>query len=248
MIFADRNAFSEEYECIFSHFDEKESVIVYPNSVSNGRLVLKPMYFGIFPELEKHLLGLGYSVAYVDSVGRFGREDDIKRMANFVRFVTETYGLQAKCIPIGMSAGGACAIKLAALYPELVSCLYLDNPCVNYLSCPMGYGSSISMAQEAGKNEILEYLGLTKCSILTYRKHPYDYLQSLIGYRMPAVLVYGTEDTMVPYDENERHIVEQYERAKIPLLRIPKVGCGHHPHGVPAEHLSDVLDFFEKYK
>lgn len=246
MIFAEPDAFAERYSCEHFLFQGKEAVVVKPSGASNGFLVLKTMYFGVFPELEMHLLDIGYHVAYVDSDGRFGRENDLERMAAFIPFVTNAYGLYEKAVLIGMSAGGACAIKLAALYPNLIGVMYLDNPVVNVLSCPMGFGSSISKEDPEGKEELLRYLALDRNSILSYRLGPIDHLEELLHARIPAVLVYGTDDRLVPFCENAKLVSDLYRANNLPILIIPKEGFGHHPHGIQDD--KDVIEFFIKHQ
>lgn len=246
MIFAEPEAFSERYSCEFFSFQGKEAVVVTPPGTPNGFLVLKTIYFGIFPALEMHLLDIGYHVAYVDSNGRYGREDDLERMAAFISFITDTYGLQREAVLIGMSAGGACAIKLAALHPDLVCAMYLDNPVVDVLSCPMGLGSSTSKENLDGKKEFLRYLMLDQSSVLSYRLGPVDHLERLLHARIPIVLVYGTDDRLVPFCENAKLVSDLYCVNNIPILIIPKVGCGHHPHGVQDD--KKVIEFLKKYQ
>ena len=242
MLYAHEDAFREKYEEERFAFEGFEAAIVRPRGTANGRLALKTAYYGVFPELEYHLLELGYHVAYVDCEGRWGREDEIERMARFVQFVSDKCNLNGKCIPIGMSAGGGCAIKLAALHPEVVSAMYLDNPVVNYFSCPMGFGVR---SKPIRPEEFLNYYHYTVSSVLTCRTSPFDYLPKLAAAGIPMVLAYGTADDVVPFEENEALLIDLYERGQIPALVLAREGAGHHPHSL--EDDSGVVAFFDRY-
>ena len=241
MRYASEGRFAQYREELF-RFEGFEAAVVVPPCKPNGGLALKTVYYGAFPQLEYHLLELGYHVACIDCEGRWGREDEIDRMARFVQSVSGRYGLNGKCIPIGMSAGGACAIKLGALHPEAVSVLYLDNPVVDYFSCPLGFGVKSKLVRT---EEFLNYYHYTVSSVLTCRTSPFDYLPKLAAARVPMVLAYGTADEIVPFEENEKYLIDLYDREAIPSLIIPREGMEHHPHGV--EDDSGIIDFFRTY-
>ena len=123
-------------------FQGQQAHVVFPKAgTGNGRLMLKTVYWGAFPNaVEVPLLEQGFHLCFVKYGSRWGRDEDLDRYAGLVRFVANKYGLSERVVPIGMSCGGLIAIKLAAKYPEKIACLYLDNPVVNYMSCPCGFG------------------------------------------------------------------------------------------------------------
>ena len=59
------------------------------------------------------------------------------------------------------------AIYLAAKYPEKVSCMYLDAPVVNFLSCPFGFGKATA---ELPREEFIEARGIDEIEILSFRE------------------------------------------------------------------------------
>ena len=109
-------------------FEGKNACLVFPEEgKSNGRLALKTVYWDAFPQaVEVDLLKNGFHLCFVMSDHRWGVPEDVERMASFVRMITAQYGLDERVVPIGMSCGGLMAILLAAEYPELISCLYLQ--------------------------------------------------------------------------------------------------------------------------
>lgn len=240
------NPFADEFRCESFLFQGMHACVVFPpEGTANGKWLLKTVYFGAFPELEMDLLRRGYHLAYIDGQSRWGLEADLACKADFIRHISAQYGLNPRCVPIGMSAGGCVALKLAAAYPELVSVLYLDAACVNLLSCPMGFGRSRCREMPELADEMLADLSLTRQSVLAYRSAPIDRLETLAQSRIPAVVVYGCEDKTVPYEENGALLEALYRREGLPLLVIAKAGCDHHPHGVPDD--SPVIRFIETY-
>ncbi len=82
----------------------------------------------------------------------------------------ETFNVSKKCVIIGMSCGGMQEIYFSAKHPEYVSCVYLDAPVVNLLSCPAGLGiGSNSLYEEFYKNTKMDI-----STLIGYRNHPHS--------------------------------------------------------------------------
>jgi len=183
-------------------FEGREAYVVFPEK-ANGRLALKTEYWNAFPGAEIALLEKGFHLCFIKNDNRWGIDPDLDRKARFVRFVAAQYGLDCRTVPVGMSCGGLIAIKFAAKYPELVSCLYLDAPVLNYLSCPCGFGTGEPLARGEAIKELLDAIGLESVSqLLGYRQMPLDKLPELIRHRIPVILIAGGKDKTVPYHEN----------------------------------------------
>lgn len=153
-----------------------EAYVVLPKGNRNERLAIKTEYWDAFPNaIEIPLVGVGYHLCYIKNKNRWGTTEDVDRKARFIRFVQEKYRLSEKCVPIGMSCGGLIAIKFAAAYPNMVSCLYLDAPVRNYMSYPCGFGIGEPLNEDY--SEILNALELNSISeLLAYRDMPLDKL------------------------------------------------------------------------
>lgn len=235
-----------DFKCESLQFEGHEAIIVYPEEGSvNGCLAIKTEYWEAFPEaIEIPLLKNGFHLCYIKNDNRWGVNADLDRKARFIRFVQEKCGLNNKCVLVGMSCGGLIAIKLAARYPELVSCLYLDAPVVNYMSCPCGFG--IGNALSADNSEILNALGMKSISeLLAYREMPLDKLPELVEKKIPVVIVAGDSDQVVPYCENGIFVEEAYKDAGLDIEVYMKPGCDHHPHGLSEPEA--VLKFIQKH-
>ena len=221
------------YKCKNLKFEEHEAILVYPEeSTANGYLAVKTEYWGAFPDaIETALLEKGFHLCYIKNDNRWGVNNDLDRKARFVRFVQESCGLKSRCVPVGMSCGGLIAIKFAARFPELIQCLYLDAPVVNFMSCPCGFGVGNPLSED--NSEILNALGLESISqLLAYREMPLDKIPELVAHKIPVVMIAGDSDPVVPYCENGVFLEKAYKDAGAEIEVYIKPGCAHHPHGL----------------
>ncbi|MBQ2694187.1 MAG: alpha/beta hydrolase [Clostridia bacterium] len=233
------------FECHEFIFDGQPSRVVIPEAkTEKPSLLIKTEYWNAFPQTEIELLKQGFYLSFIENENRWGKESDLDRKAEFVKFVTEKYGLQSKCVPVGMSCGGLIAIKFAAKYPELVACLYVDAPVLNYMSCPCGFGIGDSCCEDFP--EFFESLGLKNISeLICYLDMPMHKLPILVENRTPVIIVAGGSDKTVPYEENGLMLEKAYKENGIDIAVYVKPDCGHHPHGL--ENPTPVVEFIKKY-
>jgi pimeloyl-ACP methyl ester carboxylesterase len=216
-------------------FEGKNACLVFPEEgKAIGRLALKTVYWDAFPEaVELDLVKKGFHLCFVANDHRWGAAADIERMARFVKTLTKKYGLQKRIVPVGMSCGGLMAVQLAVKHPELISCLYLDAPVMNYLSCPACLGDAKRENVQVVVDEVLRALEMSSISeLLCYRQMPIDGIPVLIQNHIPVVLVAGLADLIVPYHENGKYLQMAYEASQVDFVCYLKPGCDHHPHGL----------------
>ena len=199
----------------FSFCGRKAIAVLPHEGRKTGDWALKTEYWGAFPNAELALLERGFTLAFLQNRTRFATKEECAEKANFCSFVSERYGLREKCALVGMSCGGAHALTFAGLYPEKAACLYLDAPVGSYLSYPGRFGDP--ECESVWENEF----------VLAY----------------PVLLVYGTQDATVPYDENGRLLEEAYEGYPGLLTVLPCALRGHHPHGLADP--APIADFIE---
>ena len=168
--------------------------------------------------------------------------EDTEARAALAKYMHEELGLSKKCVIVGMSCGGMQGIYFGAKYPQYVSCMWLDAPVVNLLSCPFGLGKPLSSDMRA---EFIKNKGMTLSELLAYREHPLDYIPKLVENDIPVFLVAGDSDTVVPYDENGIYVDKAYRAAGRTIETVIKPGCDHHPHGLSDD--APILEFIEKY-
>lgn len=230
------------FRCEEFNFKQRSSIVVFPEN-PNGKWLFKTEYFGAFPDAEIEMLRRGFCVAHVDNITRWNKHpDDTDIKAEFAEYVSKKYGLDKKCVTVGMSCGGMQAIYFAAKYPEYISAMYLDAPVINLLSCPAGLGSNGSSQMFS---EFEQAMGISLSELLSFRNHPLDNFEALILNDIPVLLIAGDSDTVVPFCENGALLQRYYEEHGGNITTIIKLGCDHHPHGL--DDNTPIIDFIEKY-
>lgn len=223
-------------------FKGRNAIVVFPKSANSERnWLLKTEYFGAFPNLQIEMLNRGWHLAYIENKHRWCCDEDLILKKEFYDFLIEKYSLNRQFVPVGMSCGGMFAVKYAAMFPTTVSCLYLDAPVMNLLSCPgdIGVGNSGLYEEFVGKT------GMTMSQLICYREHPIDKLSVLVENKIPVVIVYGKEDDVVPYSENGAVLEKCYIQNNLKIKAIGKDGCGHHPHGLEDPNI--IADCIEEF-
>ena len=229
------------YELKRFSFEDREAIVVFPKEVRAGApWALKTEYWDAFPDVELKLLEQGFHVAYVKNKNRWFTREECDAKARFVRFVSETYQLNPKCVPVGMSCGGGYAVKFAGLYPELVACMFIDAPVLNLCSIPGKPGNSL--CESMWNNEFVKaYPGLQRWQLPGSDEHPICQTASILKNQIPIIMVYGLEDQTVLYEENGRLLEEAF--AGTDLMKVIPVGArGHHPHGLISGN-RPIVDF-----
>ena len=224
------------------YFNGRELIIVFPEKgTENGRWALKTEYFNAFPAVEIELVKKGYHLVHLKNITRWCKQEDTDARAKLAEYMHESYNLSEKCVVVGMSCGGMQGIYFASEYPRYVSCMYLDAPVVNLLSCPAGLGK----ADNSLFDEFYEHMNISVSDLLSYRNHPLDHIPNLVKNNIPVILVCGDSDSIVPYEENGKLINDKYTENGCIIKTIIKKGCDHHPHGL--DDNTPVIDFIENY-
>ena len=144
-----------------------------------------------------------------------------------------------------MSCGGAHAVRFAGYYPELIDCMFIDAPVINFHSFPGKIGNEYY--EKVWKNEFLQaYPNMTRAKLFGFEHHPINMVETLIKNKIPVIMLYGTEDTTLPYNEHGAIMEQMYENHPELLKAIPRVGQGHHPHGLP-DNPEIIVDFILKH-
>ena len=219
----------EEFE-----FEGTPANIIFPEKTNEKKSwTIKTEYRDAFPETELELLKRGYHVTYLKNKTRFATKEDCDKKARFVKFISEKYGLADKCIPVGMSCGGAHAVNFAGFHPESVKCLFIDAPVLNFLDYP-GCLRNAGNRNTWEKEFRLAYPGMKRGEFLNFDNHPIGKAPILIENKIPVLMLYGTDDTVVYYSENGEMLEEYYADHPGLLTVIKRESQGHHPHGFPA--------------
>ena len=209
-------------------FEGRPAEVAFPEKMTdNMAWTLKTEYSYAFPAVELKLLENGVGRAFIKNAHRWGGAEDLALKARFADFLHSEFGFSKKCIPVGYSCGGIFAVKFASYYPEYVSCIHIDAPVINFLSCPVHLGHDNF---NSNPEEIMNALGLTLAQLGAYRDAPIDHLGNLIKNRIPCSLVYGDADPVVLWEENAALVIEAYKDSGVPFRSESVPGRVHHPH------------------
>lgn len=230
------------FRCESFDFEGREAFLTFPEKSDRQRnWVLKTEYRTAFPETEIELLKRGFHVAFLHNKTRFATREDCDAKARFAQFLRDNYGLRDKCVPVGFSCGGAHAVNFCGAYPELVACMFLDAPVLNFLSYPGRLDRDDCV--KVWENEFVHaYPNVRREDLFCFDGHPICKIRGLIEHKIPILMMYGTEDELVPYAENGKRMEEIYRNAPSLLTVIPRPLQGHHPHGDP-EHPEKIADW-----
>lgn len=223
-------------------FEGRNAILICPDkAVQGNKWLYKTEYFGAFPEFEIEMVKKGYFLAHVQNINRLCPEEDTDMRPRFCQFLKERFGLNEKCLPVGMSCGGMQAVYFAAKYPQYVAALYIDAPVLNLLSWPLGLGN----CKGPSVDEFNKYVGIPINEMLNYRNHPIDHKEELLKSGIPVFMISGDSDVIVPYEENGKMLTDYFRANGGNITEIIKPGCDHNPHGL--DDLTPLFDFVKKY-
>ena len=213
-------------------FEGREACIVLPKTENKKTsFLLKTEYWDAFPDIEIRLVEQGFCLAYIENKTRFATKEDCDIKASFVEYISKTYDLAPRCVPVGMSCGGAHAVNFAGFYPNLIECMYIDAPVLNFCSFPGKLENP--ECERVWENEFVKaYKGISRYKLLSFDNHPISKADILIENKIPVLMVYGTEDKTVEYSENGALLEDAYKNTSGLLTVIPVKCRGHHPHGM----------------
>ena len=211
-------------------FEGRSATIVFPekpDALKNWTLKMEYQY--AFIEEELALLERGFHVAFLSNTSRFASKADCDAKARFAEYLHREFGLRDRCVPIGMSLGGAHAVNFAGFYPEKVACMYIDAPILSF------FQYAKEKYRDIWENEVVPtYPGITRAGLYSFDNHPMAKIPTLRQNRIPVLLVYGNEDMTVPVDEHAKIMEMEYENCPGLLTVMVRNLQGHHPHGFPA--------------
>ena len=204
---------------------------------------MKTEYLDAFPNFEIAMLERGYHLIFISHRSRWAPDEEIYIMADFVRYCAKELNASEHCILEGMSCGGLQAARFAEKYPELTSVMYLDAPVLNILSMA-GLGECKDESVDSFWREIVATYGLSRSTIVNFRKSAIDQMEPLIENNIPVIMLYGNADNTVIYEENGKVLEEYYKENGGMIQVIAKSMCSHHPHGL--DDPTPIIEFVEK--
>lgn len=231
----------EEFE-----FEGRLASIVFPEKANENKYwSIKTEYRDAFPETEVELLKRGWHVAYLKNESRWATPTDAHARARFAKYIIEQYGLYEKCVPVGMSCGGCNAMNFAGFHPELVACMFLDAPVMNFTDLPGNFNKEFN--RNVWESEFIKaYPGIKRADLLNFDNHPVNKAPILIEHKIPILMLYGTDDIVVEYLQHGKLLEDFYVDHPELLTVMKRPEEGHHPHGYPT-HPWTIADWIEAH-
>ena len=206
--------------------------------------VWRAEFLNAFDYADQELLAKGWCIAYYSVSDMFGCPEAVELMKDFHDYIVEEYSLSPKADIFGFSRGGLYSVNYTIKYPEDISTLYLDAPVLDIRSWPAGYGSGDG--SEHDWEMCKACYKLTEEDAQNFNGNPVDKLQELHDTGIPVILIAGDSDTLVPYEENGKHLVDFYREKGGKIMVIVKKGVGHHPHSL--ENPEEIVKFISEYR
>ena len=161
--------------------------------------------------------------------------------------LTTEYGFSKKCSMASMSRGTLSLFRWASTNPEKVESIYVDNGVCNVLSWPAGKNvpgnNSTSNGDPGSWADFKRKFGYaTDAEAMKTKESPMDLLGPLAKAGVPILMVCGSKDHAVPYEENDA-IMEQRYRALGGSIKVIVENKGH-SHGM--KDPSPVIAFIKE--
>jgi len=216
-----------------------EGLLIAPKNPADGnKWIWRTEFLGAFDQADMAMVEKGWHLAYYRISDMYGSPKAIELMRDFQQYLEEEFKLHEKAVLFGFSRGGLYAFNYSAQYPEKIAKLYLDAPVMDIGSWPGGlFGADRHHKEWSG---CLEEYEIDEEDAKAYVILSHDKINKLVKANLPILVVAGDADTVVPYEENAKILVERYKELGGSFELIIKPGVGHHPHS-----LDDVKPIFE---
>lgn len=191
--------------------------------------IWRARFWGHEPQLDVALLRKGWHVCYCDVSDLFGNQEAIQRWDRFYR-LSQRIGLHSKPLLEGMSRGGLVVMRWAAVNPERVSGIYVDNAVMDIRSWPGGKGAG-SGSPNAWQT-CLDAYQMTDDQTQTFEDGPLHRLSSLVRAGVPIFAMINEADSVVPPSENSDILVQRYRELGGAIQELRRPELGHHPHSL----------------
>ncbi len=215
------------HDCYKFSVEGRDAIVAVPDKPLEGNpWIWRPAFWDAFPAVDEALINEGFYITYFDTTNEWGRPESLEAGQKFYELMVGKYGMMPRATMYGLSRGGYYSLRRAQEYPETVACLILDNPLVDIFELSRNGDWAADVLDkwhfpEGQKPEKGEFKPNAAYNV-------YKIAQE----KVPVLLLSGGQDTIVPYENNGRIIVDCYRRYDAPIRSIVRPDGGHHPHGL----------------
>jgi len=181
-------------------------------------------------------------VVYCDVAELLGNEQAISLWNSYYNLLHKA-GLAKKALMEGMSRGGVYVFNWAAVNPDKVAGVYVDNPLLNIPSWAEG------MMKPDVKDAMFEafkkdYNLTTDDEIRAFKGSPVDKVKQIVKGKYPILILCADEDEAVSPKDNTLLFEQKVKALNGNITVIHKPGAKHHPHSLP--NPEPIVDFLLK--
>lgn len=226
------------------NYNNRSCIVVKPRWTAKGQpWVWRARFWGHEPQLDISLLERGYHIVYCDVAELFGNATAIKAWDDFYKLLIQA-GLNRKAVLEGMSRGAVYALNWAAVNPDKVCCVYLDNPVLDLKSWPAGLGA-VPVSQVEFEQFKSDYNLKDSAAVARFAGSPIDQTSQIVKGKYPILILCADADEAVPPQENTNLFAERIRAQKGHIEVLYKHGFKHHPHSFP--NPSPITNFILKH-
>ncbi|MDB5117235.1 MAG: hypothetical protein JWQ79_2727 [Mucilaginibacter sp.] len=231
------------YPCADFMLNGRQCKVVEPKWSAKGRpWMWRARFWGHEPQTDIAMLERGYHLVYFDAAELLGNEECIKDWNDFYKLVTKA-GLGKKAVMEGMSRGGVYVFNWAAVNPNKVAAVYVDNPLLNMPSWAMGLMKTPPVKDDMFDAFKKDY-NLTDEQIKDFKGSPVDKVKQIVKGKYPILILCADEDEAVYPPDNTLLFEKKVKELKGDITVIHKPGFKHHPHSLP--NPTPIVDFLLK--
>ncbi|HEY4156375.1 MAG TPA: G-D-S-L family lipolytic protein, partial [Puia sp.] len=223
--------------------DGKACLVVKPKWTAAGRpWIWRARFWGHEPQTDIALLERGFHLVYCDVSELFGNEEAVRCWNDFYDLLHRA-GLGKKAVLEGMSRGAVYALNWAAVNPDKVNGVYIDNPVLDLKSWPAGLGRQPASPEEL---EILkaDYRLKGEDDLRRFKGSPVDNIPQIASGHYPILILCADADDAVPPEENTLLFERKFRALQGDVWVLHKPGFKHHPHSLPDP--TPIVDFILK--
>ncbi|NDV82524.1 GDSL-type esterase/lipase family protein [Bacteroides sp. 51] len=223
------------YACADFKMKGRDCKVVKPrNARKDHPWIWRARFWGHEPQTDIALLERGYHLVYCDQSGLVGNDECIANWNAFYNLLHKG-GLSQKVVLEGMSRGALYALNWAAVNPDKIAAVYVDNP---LLDCRY-FGDR--EPNEVSRDLMKVYNLPDIASIKEFNNSPTDKVPEIVSGGYPILILCADEDEAVPL-----YTVQEFEKkvrdAGGDITVIVKKGFKHHPHSFPnPQRILDVI-------
>lgn len=226
------------YACAEFKIDGHDCKVVKPKRVAkNAPWIWRARFWAHEPQTDIALLERGFHLIYCDVAELMGNKVAIETW-NKLYAILHNAGLGQKGVLEGMSRGGVYALNWAAVNPDKVSAVYVDNP---LLDCKVLARNMENDLSQMTKDFMAAYNLKNKADIQNFKGSPIDKTKAIAKGHYPILILCAENDEYVPPGEQAIPFENKIKAEGGEIKVIIKKGFKHHPHSFP--NPTQIVDF-----